>query len=90
MIDHNLAFERNFDVDQFNSLHICSKFWFDSSNLLDRVELQQRFAVARDTLADIEEALPEAWLETEPALLDEIRATLDASDTEEFWDRIQP
>jgi hypothetical protein len=91
VIDHNMAFDRDFEPAKFLETHI---FQLDLAVLktdwVIRAEYEQRFSSLVPLLADIWAELPQNWLETEDGdnrfLQSEFRLVLGRVNQPQFWD----
>ncbi|UUZ62419.1 hypothetical protein LP417_20240 [Polaromonas sp. P1-6] len=91
VIDHNLAFDCEFESGKFVDTHI---FRTDlaalKADLVMRAEYEQRFSSLVPLLADIWAELPQNWLETEDGdtrfLQSEFHLVLDRVNHPQFWD----
>lgn len=89
VIDHNLAFDRNFNIDSQNDLHICKEYWFSNpQDVLLRSIFEPQMANAIDKLGDQIRNLPKEWIENEPEHLHFIETTLRRYDSAKFWEQI--
>ena len=90
VIDHNLAFDRSFDVEDHKRLHICRDFWFGLGRLRhDRAELLDDMSRAEAAIDGVEEVLPVEWMEADPAFIVEARQILEARHRQVFWDALR-
>lgn len=93
MIDHNLAFDPDFDPTQFLHLHVFSAEVADLfSDFLLRDTYRARFATALENWDDICDTLPLAWhfIDAEMTMptkfpFDEIKRLLERALTDAFW-----
>lgn len=86
VVDHNLSFDPQFSCDEFQRLHICRDFWANHRTLLiERDALIAEMDSAASSINDIEDDLPEEWLEAEPDMLGEIRTQLNLRHDNAFW-----
>lgn len=91
VIDHNMAFDHEFDPGKFLDTHI---FRADLAvlklDLVMRAEYEQRFSSLVPLLNDIWAELPQNWLETEDGdtrfLQSEFHLVLDRVNHPQFWD----
>ncbi len=93
MIDHNLAFDKDFNPEEFLRLHVFAGEVADLfSDFLLRDAYSARFAKALENWEDICDTLPEAWRfidaeETVPVNypFNAIKELLDRASTDAFW-----
>jgi hypothetical protein len=93
MIDHNLAFDVDFNPEEFLRLHVFAGEVTDLfSDFLLRDTYSARFATALENWEDICDTLPEAWRfidaeETVPVNypFNAIKELLDRASTDAFW-----
>jgi hypothetical protein len=91
VIDHNMAFDRDFEVIQFLETHIFrADLNLIRADLVMRAEYEQRFSSLVRLLDDIWAELPQNWLETEDGdsrfLQAEFHSVLDRVNQPGFWD----
>ncbi|MEC4728886.1 hypothetical protein HWQ46_25560 [Shewanella sp. D64] len=63
VLDHNLSFEPDFDLDTFNQCHIGAEAWNEKIDFLDNQFYEERFKASLATLKEAIEQLPDEWLE---------------------------
>lgn len=91
VIDHNQAFDRDFNDGRFLESHVFSEYWNTIfSDLAERNRYQSRMADALKKLPEIRVNIPDAWWffdEGVPADVtwDEIAACLERCHREDFW-----
>lgn len=91
VIDHNMAFDREFEPVKFLETHV---FRADlvalKEDLVMRAEYEQRFSFLVPLLADVWAELPQNWLETEDGdsrfLQSEFHSVIDRVNLPHFWD----
>ncbi|WFE91468.1 hypothetical protein K1718_08940 [Roseibium porphyridii] len=89
VIDHNLAFDKNFNIVSQKELHICREYWFsDPQDVLLRSIFEPQMAAALKKLDGYLNALPEEWIDAEPDFLEFVDKTLKRYDKDEFWEPI--
>ena len=91
VIDHNMAFDRDFEAVKFFETHIFrADLKLIKTDLLMRAEYEQRFSSLVPLLNDIWAELPQNWLETEDGdcrfLKSEFHSVLDRVNHQRFWD----
>jgi len=90
IIDHNLAFEERFDVEQFRQLHICADFWMRWPDLYDRHDAERRLRGAAARTSAFLDMVPPEWTEDCGDHLDRIAAVLGRINDPTFWRDLQP
>jgi hypothetical protein len=94
LLDHNLAFDRNFDKDTFLSTHIFARQWRETaSDLVSRQTYASRLSAALSIWPIATAALPDLWhyLDIEKTVphsfeFEEIFARLRDCNNDQFWD----
>lgn len=90
VIDHNLAFDREFDPQTFLKTHIFrADLAVLKSDLVMLAEYEQRFSALVPLLADIWGELPQNWFETEDGdarfLQSDFHRVIDRVNHPQFW-----
>jgi hypothetical protein len=93
MIDHNLAFDSDFDAIDFLDLHVFAGEVRELfSDFLLRDSYAARFANALESWSDICDTLPDAWrfIDTEKTMpveypIEAVKTLLDRALTDSFW-----
>lgn len=93
VIDHNLAFDPEFNADEFKSSHIFGHYWDTiSSDLVTRSFYQQQLEAALPAFDQAIASIPNEWNwidleQTIPATLDinQLRNQLLRCTTDDFW-----
>jgi hypothetical protein len=93
VIDHNLAFDTEFDPQNFKDHHIFGHYWDElSSDLVTRLSYQQYLEVALPAFDVALASMPKEWLwidaeQTIPTKLNinQLRNQLLRCKTEKFW-----
>lgn len=89
VVDHNLAFDPNYNFAKNASLHLGYPFWFNQQHdQLWRDYYSPKLEIALDGLAQYAASLPEEWLAAEPDYLAHISAALALFRTDEFWEAL--
>jgi hypothetical protein len=91
VIDHNMAFDHDFEPAKFLETHI---FQADlavlKTDLVMRAEYEQRFSSLVPLLSDIWTELPQNWLETEDGdnrfLQSDFHSVISRVNLPNFWD----
>jgi len=89
VIDHNLAFAEDFDLDLFKSTHVGSTFWHKQQ--IDLFDNQVYHDVMHRSLAVFDVAiseLPDMWVNgefCENNLVASLKLQLESFNTNEFW-----
>jgi len=87
MLDHNLAFDNDFEFNDFKAHHLGTNAWNQKRDLLSAGHYQSR---ARKCLADLDEIfslVPNEW-RTSDDFLEHIRLLLGQINSNNFWGRI--
>ncbi|MGR2704699.1 HipA family kinase [Vibrio campbellii] len=92
VIDHNLAFDSDFDIENHKSLHVCAPYkkWVDLFEI-ERARYEGMFAKSLEALDNAIKLIPDEWLERY-SLDDielEIKPILKRFESEEFWEAIK-
>ncbi|GAB1437225.1 hypothetical protein MASR2M32_34800 [Sphaerotilus sulfidivorans] len=90
VIDHNNAFDPDFNVAEFLSLHVCSSEWTAiTGDLWRRTEYEQRFTPLIDRLPVFWRELPHNWTHddsgTARITMESIQSILTRVDLPDFW-----
>ncbi|MYM29397.1 hypothetical protein GTP58_13790 [Duganella sp. CY15W] len=93
MIDHNLAFDDQFDATAFFQMHVFSEETNQLfSDFLLRDSYRDRLAQALENWTDICDTLPKEWcfIDHEKTIpvqypFDDVKALLDRALTDAFW-----
>lgn len=93
VIDHNQAFDPDFDKDIFSELHVFSKQWNSIfGDLLKPQQYNERFEAALTDWDRICDAIPEEWFYIDPEMTIPVDFDLDATYqlleqhvTDDFW-----
>ena len=93
VIDHNMAFDRNFEAGKFMETHVFqADLALLKADLVMRAEYEQRFAGLLPLLTDIWAELPQNWLITEDGdvrfLQSEFSSVLERLNQAYFWDAV--
>lgn len=89
VIDHNLAFDPNFDLSKNLSLHVCSAAWAAAKlNLVTISSLRAEVGQLLLKVEDLRYDVPEEWLDSRPMIVEEFIETLLVADHDEFWDSL--
>ncbi|MGF1751046.1 HipA family kinase [Vibrio cionasavignyae] len=92
VLDHNLAFDNDFDLDSHKTLHACASVGKEL-DLVDRQHYEQKFTDAMTVIPDAIKTLPNDWLETDTFTLDSINAEiivrLELFKSADFWEGIK-
>jgi len=89
VIDHNLAFDPDYNLAQNAALHLGYQFWFNQQcDQLWREHYSAKLEIAFGGLAQYAASLPEDWLNSEPDYLAQVTATLALFRTDGFWEAL--
>lgn len=87
VIDHNLAFETDYNFKDNAKLHLAYNAWFGSQHdALWRTHYSAKLAIALQGLPQYAATLPPEWLAEEPGYLAEINDILASFNSNEFWE----
>lgn len=93
VLDHNLAFDKDYAFADMKKLHVCRKAWFEEqADLLKISEYQLRMQAALENLDNCISSLPREWFSCSTAkdgLIDNIVTQLNSYKDEEFWKPLQ-
>lgn len=93
VIDHNLAFASDFDLQSFYKSHVGSKFWHEQQNdMFEQQNYQDKMSHTLECLDEVINELPEEWLINqfgEIDFLQTLKRELEQSSTEEFWSSLK-
>ena len=89
VIDHNLAFDRTFDIKNFSTLHICREFWYSAGGLqFDIPAYRAELDEVVKNVGPLESFVPDEWISQAPEFIREINGVLDARNLSSFWDEL--
>tara|TARA_B100000700_G_scaffold70633_1_gene78327 strand:+ start:507 stop:1214 length:708 start_codon:yes stop_codon:yes gene_type:complete len=86
-LDHNLAFDMNFKLDEFKSSHLGSDAWIEQRNLLSKDYFQSKANSCIDKIDQIFKEVPKDW-EPSDDYFSQIRLILDQIFEDSFWRQI--
>lgn len=94
VLDHNLAFDLDYDNDfeELKKIHVGSSAWFSKQRaLLDPEFYSERLETCFSDLDLILDSLPDEWVENcgDYGIVDRIRVTLARFRSTEFWEGIK-
>lgn len=96
VFDHNLAFDKEFTIDELRRCHVAGSVLRGQTDLfapeIDRQVVSSRFATAFQRLDDILEEIPEEWLENiadADGEIERIKVVLGKYQSDEFWEAIK-
>ena len=96
VFDHNLAFDKEFTIDELKRCHVAGSVLKGQTDLftseIDRQNLSSRFGTAFQRLSDILEDIPEEWLEgleDADGEIERIKVVLGKYKTDEFWEALE-
>ena len=89
VVDHNLAFADDFNIDEHTEQHVSSEFW-EGLELLDKTIYTEKFKDALNNIDTIISEIPEDWLERYPidTIREEITLVLQKFLDDPFWEDI--
>lgn len=91
VIDHNQAFDRNFDPKTFLESHVFARFWNNIfGDHLERQRYGTKLQAVLSKLPSIRATIPSSWWYVDDGVLadvswDEIEACLERCRREDFW-----
>jgi hypothetical protein len=89
VIDHNLAFSADFDLQSFRMTHVGSKFWrAQQLDMLEMLDYQNKMSTIIGSLDNIIQELPDEWLMNEFGEVDflsTLRHDLEQFSMTNFW-----
>lgn len=96
VIDHNLAFDPDFDPCVFSELHVFVNQWNDVfGDMLKRQEYNKRFSTALESWSDIKASIPEEWFYIDHEMtipidfdLDKVYQSLKRHEQKNFWNTL--
>lgn len=89
VIDHNLAFDPAFSLENNRLYHVCREAWRTAQgDLLLPAQMRDMMVDLASRIDRAAMALPEEWLEMAPNAAKEMVAWLRACDTDEFWEAL--
>jgi hypothetical protein len=87
VIDHNMAFDPDFNFTANSPLHVCASGWRQPTvDLIFPDSIRGVMATALESMQSVEANLPTAWTEQAPAHIYNIFARLWAYEQQEFWE----
>jgi len=89
VLDHNLSFDENFDLNSFKDIHVGAQSFKKSADMLLQDEFKPKFEHAISKLDEVIAQLPEDWKENfvnYDDFLGEIRVTLSSFRQANFWE----
>lgn len=93
VLDHNLAFDDEYTLEDMKKLHVCRKAWFEEQgNMLKISEYQDRMEAALENLDNCINRLPEEWFSCSTVkddLIDNIVTRLNSYKNDKFWKPLQ-
>ncbi|MGI2125565.1 HipA family kinase [Shewanella oncorhynchi] len=93
VVDHNLAFDTKFSINDHKQLHIASRFWnIEQPRMFDRSIYEPKFNDALKGFDECIKYIPDIWLDNlvpEDGFLNQLRLTLTAYTQAEFWEGLK-
>lgn len=89
VVDHNLAFDSDFKVQDHESIHVSARFWPEQLGLFDMDEYKSRMERSISFWEDIVSEIPEEWLELIPdpdGFFGQLKVILEKFNHNEFWE----
>lgn len=91
VIDHNLAFDSTFKVEDHESIHVSARFWPRQLGLFDKGDYKNRMSHAISFWDEIINEIPIEWLELIPdsdGFFARLKVVLEKFKNDEFWEVI--
>ncbi|MGY5537986.1 HipA family kinase [Vibrio brasiliensis] len=90
VLDHNLAFSNDFDLNAHINQHVGSASW-NGLDLVDREHYEKKFENALGVVNNAINTIPQDWLErySKEKIDSEIVAVLDKYKDDDFWEGIK-
>lgn len=91
VLDHNLAFSSDFNLNTFKNIHLGAKIWRESVDLLVKEEYTPRIEKALSTLDKAIKSLPPEWVANYSlsSIQNEITLPLQRFQHSNFWEDIK-
>ncbi|WP_171035465.1 HipA family kinase [Pseudoalteromonas ruthenica] len=92
VLDHNLAFDSSFNLENHTSLHVGRAAWFATQfELFGQTEYEEQLENAFEHLAEAVDSIPDEWLESYSldSIKQEIIVVLEQFRTTNFWEALR-
>ncbi|EGR0580925.1 HipA family kinase [Vibrio cholerae] len=92
VLDHNLAFDPQYDLHTVKRIHVGSTAWFSRQiSLFDKDDYYKRLETSFGGLEVILDSIPQEWIENcgDNSIREIIRVALARFQTDEFWEGIK-
>ena len=91
VVDHNLAFDSEFTIEDHKSIHVSARFWPEQLGLFDKNDYVDRMRNAFSNWDEIVAEIPDDWKELIPDLdgfLEKLRVLLEEFEHDNFWEAL--
>lgn len=92
VLDHNLACDKEFQIEDHQSLHVSSKFWPTQIDFVLQQNYEDRISQAMTHWDDLVAAIPDDWKDGVTnfnGLIAEIKLVLDEYQNQQFWEGLK-
>ena len=92
VLDHNLAFDHEFELQSHQQLHVSSQFWPAQMDYDLQQSYEERIAIALANWDDLVGDIPEDWKEGVAdfdSLIEQIKLVLNEYQNKQFWEGLK-
>jgi len=92
VLDHNLACDKEFQIEDHQGLHVSSKFWPSQIDYVLQQNYENRIRQAMLNWDDLVAAIPDDWKDgvtNFDGLIAEIKLVLDEYQNQQFWEGLE-
>ena len=92
VLDHNLGFASDFDLDMFKKIHVGVDSWLESTDIFFRFEMEKHIKRAMAILAITVNSLPSEWFSVGVSKIDflnNMNKILESYLSDDFWEAIK-
>lgn len=92
VLDHNLACDKEFRIEDHQKLHVSSQFWPAQIDYVLQQNFEQRIRKAMNSWNDLVAAIPDDWKEGVAdfdGLVAEMKLVLEQYQTQQFWEGLK-
>ncbi|MCL1161468.1 hypothetical protein L2728_06150 [Shewanella chilikensis] len=90
VVDHNLAFDEHFSLEDHKQIHVASKFWnSEQSRMFDRAFYEDKFRKAFSKFDGFTAQIPDSWRQDLDCFLNQLKLTLSVYEHDEFWEGLK-
>lgn len=92
VLDHNLAFDRQFQLVEHNELHVCSQFWSAQIDYDLQQRYEERMEIALTHWDYVVTKIPEDWKEGVTdfdGFIEQIKLILNEYQSKQFWEGLK-